>query len=138
MAEKSQLRQPVPLASLDTKITPEMAIFIQLDELNGRLAKLTDVMDRMQARGIRTNKLVSVTDTPARIAFPAIAYSISNDGPNTIYTNDLSPDFPALINEAGLESGESEAIDLKSRQMVEFWIVTVAGGAATVRLRILL
>ena len=124
---------------VDSKITPEMAIFIQLDELNGRLARLTDLTQDTIALGHRFTRLISVTDVPRKIAFQAIGYTMYNNGnsASAVYTTDEGPQVMTGL-EAGLDPGDSEYVSLRTRQEVVFWIQCAAGGTATVRIRALL
>ena len=116
---------------LDAKVTPELAVFIQLDELNGRLSELTDLMEKMTSHGRRRTLKLSVTTTPQRVSFDAIGYGVYNDGTGTVYTDD-TPNVDT--GGAGLNNNDMESVDLKIRQPVEFWIRTNTG-TATVRVR---
>ena len=127
---------------LDAKITPDLAIFIQLDELNGRLSKLTDLLEQMSAEGVRRTLVLLVTTTPQEVIFEAISYALvantvaQGGGGATVYTEDTA-NIDRSANAAGIAAGESESVDLKRRQRVRFWIAT-ASGTATVRVRILI
>jgi len=137
MMQPFQPRQPE-----QAKVSPEVAIFIQLDEMTGRLAQLTELIEKQTAIGNRFTRTISVTDAPQRVAFEAIGYSLFNDGADpdpgdgtdTVYTSDSGPQVNTEW-EAGLKRGDSESVDLRIRQRVEFWIACAAGGTATVRLR---
>ena len=122
---------------VDAKVTPEMAIFVQLDELNGRIGQLTEMIDSTRAHGLRHTRIISVTDVPQIVVFDAIAYTLYNDGPNTVYTSDQGPQVMTGV-EAGLASGESDYVDLRRRQPTQFWVACASAGTASLRLRILI
>lgn len=127
------LAPPVP--GHDAKITPEMAVFVQLDELNGRMAELTALIASTIPKGINFSvDPISVTDVPTEVRFDVIGYTLFNDGPNTIFTSDYGPAI-STGGESGLESGDSDVKNLVAPRRVIFWIVCAALETATVRIR---
>ena len=121
--------------TVDAKISPEMAMFVQLDEINGRLKNLTDLIETTTAEGKFFTRVISVTDQPHRINFKAFGYTLFNDGDDTVYTSDQGPQVDTGSITAGLEANEHDVVNFNKRAMVELWIACAAGGTATVRIR---
>lgn len=119
----------------DGKVTPEMAMFIQLDELNGRLAEVADLLRSARSTGKQFTQVISVTDVPQLVWFVAYGYTMYNDGTGTVYTSDGPQVIAVAAQQAGLASGESDVVNLGALQAVQFWIATTAGATATVRIR---
>ena len=121
-------------APLDGKVTPEMAMFIQLDELNGRLAEVADLLRQARSTGKQFTQVLAVTTVPQYVWFRAYGYTVYNDGAGAVFTGDTQNVVTVSPPNASLASGESDVVNLGSLQDVAFWIAT-STGTATVRIR---
>lgn len=120
------------------RVTPEMAIFREMNELNARISQLSQAVRESQATGRRFNRVISVTSTPVMVEFDAYGYAMWNDGPNSVFTGDAGPDIPTDSLRAALEPHETEHLNFSRRLHVVFWLRCRDGETASVRIRGLL
>lgn len=122
---------------IDAKVTPEMATFIMLDELNTRMAEFVDLTKQAFAEGKERSWVVNVTPIPQEVEFFAKSYTLFNDGNSTVFTQEIGDGTLNTISteNAGLEAGDDESVQLGRKTLVRFRIACPSGGSAIVRIR---
>jgi len=128
---------------LDAKVTPEVAQYIQLDDLNIRMAKMVKLLEalaedaverkQLEPQGIIWDRVVSVSTSPVEVTITASSYTLVNDGPSTVYT-DSSQQVVTNAFKAGLTAGDSENALFGRVTRITFWAAT-STGTATLRIR---
>lgn len=128
---------------LDGKVSPEVAQFIQLDDLNLRVSKMVKLLEilasneerrqQLEPQGIFWDRVVNVSTVPVEVTIKAASYTLVNDGPATVYT-DSSQQVTTSANKAGLNAGDNDSAAFGRVTRVTFWAAT-ASGTATLRIR---
>ena len=118
---------------LNGKVSPEVMQTIQLDEIAGRLADLTRLLEREEPSGDLVSGVVSITDVPLEVNIGewVRVTLFNNSGGSNVYIYNTR--MPADTNDAYLAGGESISQNNSRQTRKRFYLVCAAAGTATVR-----
>ena len=128
--------QPVGRPQLEGKVTPEMAMFILLDEIAGRLAAVEGILKNQQAEGHFYNITLSVTAVPQEVRFKAFGYTLFNDGANEVYTSEQQ-NVDTGSRAGAIQAKASDQVSFGAIVDTRFWIACASGETASVIIRVL-
>ena len=115
------------------KVTPEVLQTIQLDEIAGRLAQLTELLEREEPSGDLVSDTVSVTDVPKEVNIGewVRVTLFNNAGGSNVYIYNTRK--PADTTDGYLAASDSLSLNNSRRTRKRFYLVCAAAGTATVR-----
>lgn len=132
-----ELHSAEPQAAPSQELPPDAHVFLQLNELNGRLEHLTRALVEDKPIGLEVNKVLHVTDQEQEVSFWAVSYTMYNDGTGSVYTQDKGTGTFAKDSTRNppLRMNEPQVVNFGRRTNVNFLIACASGETATVRIR---